>query len=118
MLWGWSRSLSDRCSDYFRASAGDRRLYLVDYFGTCITVATAISNITLVRAIKYAGPTLTSILGAMEPLTAVVIGVFVFKELFTLNSAIGILLILLAVGMVIFRKQKIKEDIIKKCCFT
>lgn len=62
--------------------------------------ATAISNITLVRAIKYAGPTLTSILGAMEPLTAVVIGVFVFKELFTLNSAIGILLILLAVGMV------------------
>ena len=61
--------------------------------------ATAISNITLVRAIKYAGPTLTSILGAMEPLTAVVIGVFVFKELFTLNSAIGIILILLAVSV-------------------
>ena len=68
--------------------------------------ATAISNITLVWAIKYAGPTLTSILGAMEPLTAVVIGVFVFKELFTLNSAIGIILILLAVSVVIFRKQK------------
>ena len=68
--------------------------------------ATAISNITLVRAIKYAGPTLTSILGAMEPLTAVVIGVFVFKELFTLNRAIGIILILLAVSVVIFRKQK------------
>lgn len=68
--------------------------------------ATAISNITLVRAIKYAGPTLTSILGAMEPLTAVVIGVFVFKELFTLNSAIGIILILLAVSVIIFRKQK------------
>lgn len=67
--------------------------------------ATAISNITLVRAIKYAGPTLTSILGAMEPLTAVVIGVFVFKELFTLNSAIGIILILLAVSVVIFRRQ-------------
>ncbi|BFK01393.1 DMT family transporter [Bacteroides xylanisolvens] len=47
--------------------------------------ATAISNITLVRAIKYAGPTLTSILGAMEPLTAVVIGIFVFKELFRLS---------------------------------
>ena len=68
--------------------------------------ATAISNITLVRAIKYAGPTLTSILGAMEPLTAVVIGVFGFKVLFTLNSAIGIILILLAVSVVIFRKQK------------
>lgn len=68
--------------------------------------ATAISNITLVRAIKYAGPTLTSILGAMEPLTAVVIGVFVFKELFTLNSAIGIILILLAVSVVILAHPK------------
>lgn len=67
--------------------------------------ATAISNITLVQAIKYAGPTLTSILGAMEPLTAVVIGVFVFKELFTVNSAVGIILILLAVSIVVFRRQ-------------
>lgn len=66
--------------------------------------ATAISNITLVHAIKYAGPTLTSILGAMEPLTAVVIGVFVFKELFTVNSAVGILLILIAVSIVVFRR--------------
>ena len=68
--------------------------------------ATAISNITLVQAIKYAGPTLTSILGAMEPLTAVVIGVFVFEEFFTVNSAIGIILILIAVSLVIFRKPK------------
>lgn len=68
--------------------------------------ATAISNITLVQAIKYAGPTLTSILGAMEPLTAVVIGVFVFEEFFTVNSAIGIILILIAVSLVVFRKQK------------
>ncbi|WP_125041736.1 DMT family transporter [Bacteroides faecalis] len=70
--------------------------------------ATAISNITLVQAIKYAGPTLTSILGAMEPLTAVVIGVLAFHELFTMNSAVGILLILLAVGIVVFRERKIK----------
>lgn len=68
-------------------------------------LATAVSNITLVWAIKHAGPTLTSILGAMEPLTAVVIGVFVFEELFTLRSAAGILLILLAVGTVVFRKR-------------
>ena len=47
-----------------------------------------------------------SILGAMEPLTAVVIGVFVFKELFTVNSAVGIILILVAVSIVVFRRQK------------
>ena len=70
--------------------------------------ATAISNITLVQAIKYAGPTLTSILGAMEPLTAVVIGVWAFHELFTMNSAVGILLILLAVSIVVFRERRIK----------
>ena len=75
--------------------------------------ATAISNITLVQAIKNAGPTLTSILGAMEPLTAVVIGVFVFNELFTLNTLIGILLILIAVSMVVFREHRMKR--IKKC---
>lgn len=72
-------------------------------------VATAISNITLVQAIKYAGPTLTSILGAMEPLTAVIIGVFMFNELFTMNSAVGIILILLAVSLVVFRRQKTNQ---------
>lgn len=71
--------------------------------------ATAISNITLVQAIKYTGPTLTSILGAMEPLTAVVIGVFVFNELFTLSSVAGILLILLSVGMVVFNENRKKR---------
>lgn len=44
--------------------------------------ATAISNITLVRAIKFIGPTLTSIFGALEPLTAVAIGATVFGERF------------------------------------
>lgn len=66
------------------------------------------SNITLVQAI-YAGPTLTSILGTMEPLTAVVIGVFVFNELFTLSSVVGILLILLSVGMVVFNENRNKR---------
>lgn len=46
------------------------------------------------------------ILGAMEPLTAVVIGVFVFNELFTLNTFIGILLILVAVSIVVGSMNK------------
>lgn len=68
--------------------------------------ATAISNITLVKAIKHIGPTLTSIFGALEPLTAVAIGCWVFKENFTLNSAIGILLILTAVTVVVVHEKK------------
>lgn len=68
--------------------------------------ATAISNITLVKAIKYIGPTLTSIFGAMEPLTAVIIGTLVFKELFTAKSVIGIILIVAAVTIVVFRENQ------------
>ena len=68
--------------------------------------ATAISNITLVKAIKHIGPTLTSIFGALEPLTAVAIGCWVFKENFTVHSALGILLILSAVTVVVWHEKK------------
>ncbi len=68
---------------------------------------TVISDLTLILAIKYAGSTITSILGSMEPLVAVLIGVFYFSEYFNLNSAFGILLILISVSLVIvFGKQK------------
>lgn len=63
--------------------------------------ATAVSNMTLVQAIKRIGPTLTSVFGALEPLTAVVIGVAVFGEPFTVQGAAGILLIVAAVTIVI-----------------
>lgn len=65
--------------------------------------ATAVSNMTLVQAIKRIGPTLTSVFGALEPLTAVVIGVAVFGEPFTAQGAAGILLIVAAVSVVVLR---------------
>ncbi len=63
--------------------------------------ATAISNMALVMAIKRIGPTLSSILGALEPFTAVVIGILVFGEPFTLQGAVGIVLIVAAVTLVV-----------------
>lgn len=68
--------------------------------------ATAVSNMALVQAIKSIGPTLTSIFGAMEPLTAVVIGIWVFAEPFTAKGAAGILLIVAAVSVVVLRSRK------------
>lgn len=68
--------------------------------------ATAISNMALVKAIKAIGPTLTSILGAMEPLTAVAIGVLHFGESFTIASATGTLLIIAAVTIVVLYNGK------------
>ncbi len=76
------------------------------YIAGLSLVATAISNISLVQGIKLAGPTLTSILGAMEPLTAVVIGVIAFGEAFTAYTAVGIVLIIAAVLIVIFKNVK------------
>lgn len=76
------------------------------YIGGLALPATAISNITLVKAVKLAGPTLTSLLGALEPLTAVLVGVFVFKELFTTYSALGIILVVISVSLVLFSKRE------------
>lgn len=67
-------------------------------------VPTVISNITLVLSVHHIGGTLTSILGAMEPVTAVCIGAFVFGETFSLQDAFGIALILVAVTIIILGK--------------
>lgn len=72
--------------------------------------ATAVSNMTLVAAIKRIGPTLTSVFGALEPLTAVVIGVALFHEPFSLQGAAGILLILAAVTLVVLRGSRPAPD--------
>ncbi len=71
---------------------------------------TIISNITLLLAVRHIGGTLTSILGALEPVTAVVIGVCVFGEAFTAAEGIGIVLILAAVVLVILT-SRIKEGV-------
>lgn len=77
---------------------------------------TVISNITLVQAVHHIGGTLTAVLGAMEPVTAVLVGVFVFSEPFTLNLATGIFLIIVAVTMIILSKtiRKVLREIRRK----
>lgn len=68
-------------------------------------VPTVISNITLVLAVHHIGGTLTAVLGATEPVTAVLVGVLVFGEPFTSHLALGIGLIILAVTMIILSKS-------------
>ena len=64
---------------------------------------TVLSNLTLVLAIKRIGSTMTSILGSMEPLTAVLVGVVHFGEGFDLDSAAGLILVVTAVIIVILQ---------------
>lgn len=68
--------------------------------------ATALSNIALVRAIKRIGPTLTSVFGALEPLTAVLVGCCFLGESFTLSTAAGIALVVAAVVTVVLREER------------
>lgn len=64
-------------------------------------VPTLIANFTLIYAIKSVGSTVTSILGCMEPLTAVLVGVFYFREQISAFQYIGIAIILVAVMVVL-----------------
>ena len=67
-------------------------------------IPTVVSNLALVRAVKSIGSTLTSVLGAMEPVTAVCVGIFLFGEAFTTSIGIGIALIIAAVIVIILKR--------------
>lgn len=68
--------------------------------------ATMVSNITGVKAIRRIGPTHTSILGALQPVTAVILGVIFLGEHLYLRSCIGMTLILVAVTVVVMHQKK------------
>lgn len=65
---------------------------------------TAISNLTLIIGLRHIGSTMTSILGAMEPLTAMVIGILVFNEPLTTTIALSFLCIIISVTILILKK--------------
>lgn len=67
--------------------------------------STMISSFTGVKAVRRIGPTLTSILGALQPLTAVILGVIFLHEHLYLRSIIGITLIMAAVSIVVMHQK-------------
>lgn len=76
-------------------------------------VPTIISLLFLIKAIQLIGSTSASILGALEPLTAVMIGVYVFNEKITFWLVIGIVFILFGVILIILKnilEKKIKIE--------
>jgi drug/metabolite transporter (DMT)-like permease len=68
-----------------------------------------ISNFTGVKAIRRIGPTLTSILGALQPLTAVILGVLFLNEHLGIRTITGITLILIAVFMIVLHQKKVSK---------
>ncbi|MDD4847847.1 MAG: DMT family transporter [Bacteroidales bacterium] len=77
-----------------------------------VVVATIISNISLVLSAQQAGSTNTAILGAAEPLTAVLVGVIYFHESINFHAILGIILIVGSVCLVIWQpKSKVTSNI-------
>ena len=68
-------------------------------------VPTVLSLVFMTVAVHHVGATPTAILGALEPLTAVTIGVMVFGEMLTPRLIVGILFILFAVMLVVLGKD-------------
>ena len=68
-------------------------------------VPTILSLVFMTVAVHHVGATPTAILGALEPLTAVTIGVVVFGEILTPRLIVGILFILFAVMLVVLGKD-------------
>ncbi len=67
---------------------------------------TMVSSFTGVKAVRRIGPTMTSILGALQPLTAVILGVIFLGETLHLRSMIGIALILISVSIVVLHQKQ------------
>ncbi|MCQ2608014.1 MAG: DMT family transporter [Bacteroidales bacterium] len=76
-------------------------------FATMLAILpTVCSLVFMAIAVKNIGSTPTAIMGALEPITAVTIGIIVFDEVITIRILFGIVLILTAVTMIVIGKRK------------
>ena len=76
------------------------------YVGWLAVVPAILALVMMVYAAKYIGSTPTAIMGALEPTTAVMIGIFIFGEPFTSRLAIGVVLIFAAVIIIALASNK------------
>lgn len=76
--------------------------------------ATMVSNITGVKAIRRIGPTQTSVLGALQPVTAVILGVLFLGEHLYMRSVIGISIILVAVCIIVMHQKNGAQSSVRR----
>ena len=83
----------------------DTRSQLVNLFLLGV-VPTAVSNVTLIMALKQISSTMAAVLGAFEPMTAMCVGILLFGEPLTLPIVIGFVLIITSVLILVLSKRK------------
>jgi len=62
--------------------------------------------LALVHAIQMIGPTITAVLGVLEPVTAILLGIVFMGEELTPPIVLGIMLIIPAVLIIVLQKYK------------
>ena len=65
-----------------------------------------LANTFVALGVKYVGPTVTSIVGMLEPITSIVMGMFFLDEPVTFRNILACVLILLGVLIVTLSKEK------------
>lgn len=107
LLFGWS-VFAVRLKFGLELDTIDKPLLWVNPF--CLALfPTVISLITMTKSIHYIGATSAAILGALEPITALAIGVIVFGEKLTPRIILGIILVLIAVMLIIAGKPLLRK---------
>ncbi|MDO4462275.1 MAG: EamA family transporter [Bacteroidia bacterium] len=71
---------------------------------------TLISVTLLAYSIRYIGPTVSAILGAFEPITAVLLGMVLFGERPSILAFISMFIIIIGISMVILKKQRAESN--------
>lgn len=90
-------------------------VFTMTFKGWFFTVLVAVfvsflANTFVALGVKYVGPTVTSIVGMLEPITSIVMGILFINEPITLRNILACVLILLGVLIVSLSKEKANED--------
>jgi len=90
-------------------------VFTMTFKGWFFTVLVAVfvsflANTFVALGVKYVGPTVTSIVGMLEPITSIVMGILFINEPVTLRNILACVLILLGVLIVSLSKEKANED--------
>lgn len=91
-------------------------VFTMTFKGWFFTVLVAVfvsffANTFVALGVKYVGPTVTSIVGMLEPITSIVMGILFLSEPITFKNILACVLILLGVLIVTLSKEKRNEDI-------
>lgn len=110
LLFGWCLFVLNSCLQGSLPLPPAEKWYLWGNLIALGLLPTAVSLLCTTIAIQHIGSTPTSILGALEPATAIFFGITVFGEVLTMKDVLGLVLIIGAVTFVVVSDSRKKQE--------